>query len=489
MRNQRQHLSGSLRTIQLVVGRAPRWVPRPSSVWNAAMGVRPRLNRNVNSSRSAWRYGGRFVMEARRVLAVLLTIVVFVFAASLSQAQEQVVHLVTITGGGAGKLFGDAADLFNRQFRGRYRVEVTKVSEQFLFDKLMAQFISGRPSYDLITMHDSNLEGVLQYLAPLDALIKKHGGPKREDFGFLSTSVIEEGQWKAFPVRLGLELLYYQKDIFSQLGLKAPSSWSEFLAAARKLKQHPRIKYPTTLRFNQMSETTEMFDTFYRTPGGEVVTPDKKHASPVLKSEYAVGRFSMMRQLVQENLVPNPVLWTLDDNITGIQQGSIGMVFDASARTQVFTDPAKSAVAKTLGFATVPLEKLGPGRTGVHAFFWIVGIDRNSTKKDAAYQFLKFITEYGTQKTLALEHGNGPSVVAVYSDKEYGERNPSSDAIKQSMLSGGAPIFAAPGTSRDREIHAIIQEEMHFLVLNQKSPEAVANNLYNRIEKLLRGDN
>ncbi len=105
-------------------------------------------------------------------------------------------------------------------------------------------------------------------LLPLNDLVAKYGGTLEDQM------LIRFGdQIMAVAFMANAEHLFYRKDIFDQLGIAAPKTWDDVLAAAEKIKAAKVVEYPFGAAYKTGWELGNVFIDLYLAHGGELFDP------------------------------------------------------------------------------------------------------------------------------------------------------------------------------------------------------------------------
>ncbi|NPV52468.1 MAG: sugar ABC transporter substrate-binding protein [Firmicutes bacterium] len=425
---------------------------------------------------------------SRKALIVVLTgILIFAFTAQSTVAGETVINFIASVGG-SGKSFAGGVERFNEKYKGQYRVEVTLVAWESVLEKAVMQFMSRRPTYDVLAVDGMWIPAVRQYLEPLDPYVARFGPEPVKLFGRGALrDLTYHGKIIAFPIRSGVILNYYRKDLLDAAGLKVPRTLDEYTAAARKLTRKDASGkvhvYGTSLMAQHPTWTTWSFSQFARPHGISFLTDDNTGPSPALKESGTLQILKFIKNLQDEGLTPNPLAWTYDDNVVAFQNGRLAMTPEMSVRALLLEDHAKSQVAGKMGYDVLPAGKLGPDEPAYAGGYWTLAIDKNSKVKEAAYQFIKFMTSLENQKYMAIKWSNGPTALALYDDPEYIKINPAAPAIKK-VLEGIGYAQDFP-VRQNPELTKVVHEEMQVFLLGRQTAEQTGMNMFNRIKEVM----
>ncbi len=428
-------------------------------------------------------------------LVVILT-TMLAFGSTMGLAaqndKEVVVRIITSTGSLA-KALPDYIKKFNELNKGKIRVEAEAESLNSLLQKLMTQFIAKVPTYDIVPVDTKWSRRFEKFVAPLDPFLKKDKLDAKELFGekVVASRSTRRGVLTSMPVSSAAHILFYRTDLFAAANLSVPKTLDEYLAAARKLtKRSPsgavEVYGMGGLRSLAAGDDTPTLAYFLQPRGGRVLNASKTDASPDLKKPVTVEVLQFMNTMVKEGLCPNPLSWDQYADRPAFAQGKLAMSVVYSPIASMIEDPKQSKVAGKVGYAVIKLDKKGSAAPAAYSSGWGLAIDKNSPNKQAAWEFIKFITaNFETQKAMAMSGLNDPSLLQVLSDSEYSAKVKSVGPIKEIMTKYGFDM--ASDVEQGTEIELIIHEELQLMYLERKTPQQTANALYDRIHKLMTG--
>lgn len=420
------------------------------------------------------------------LFALLITLVV----GAKGQSQEVQINLIT-SGGGATAAWRPIVEKFNKEFAGQYNVDYTTVEHQALREKLMLQFITKTPIYDVFSVLNTWAQEVIAYLEPMNELMEKYNfGDVHKVFGGLIDDYIDDGKILALPLRAGTMLLFYRNDWMLDAGLQPPRSLEEIVQVARKLTRDidgdGKIdRYGMALKLESKSWTIETFSDFFMPHGGWFLTEDLTEASPSLKGPAAKKTFEMMRTLWAEQLIPDPLGWTYHDAVAAFQTGRLGLADASSVRAALIEDPNVSEAAGKMGYAELPRAQLGSHKPSVYAWSWgfAINADSDPAKKEAAYRFVTYMAQHDNQKWMALNRANGPTVLSVLEDPDYLRLNPASAAIMSTYQKGTRVHTPVPQAA---DIQQVVHEEIQAMMVGYITIEETCQNIYDRINQIMR---
>jgi multiple sugar transport system substrate-binding protein len=139
---------------------------------------------------------------------------------------------------------------------------------------------------------------------------------------------------------------------------------------------------------------------------------------PVVNSEAGIEATEMWVDLVQTAAPPDVTDYQWYQVSQGFASGNAAMVIDCDWwAAATYEQPDISQVAGELAYATTP-----PGPDGEKVqdiWFWSLGINGASYKKDAAWLFVQWATSEPVMRLATLEHNNwNPPRESVWNDPE-----------------------------------------------------------------------
>ena len=206
---------------------------------------------------------------------------------------------------------------------------------------------------------------------------------------------IYDGKLIALPVQQNTTMLYYRKDLFERLKLKAPQTFTELEEAAKKLHniEEGGQKVVGIVLRGKMAAATSQWAPYLLGMGGTWLTMDGK---PALNSPESIQAFDLYGRLLRNYGPPGAVNYHWYECVSLFVQGKVAMFTDTNSRIYYFEDPAKSQVVGKVGYALFP-----GGRAGRKPTMEVIStsISSKSKKKEAAYLF----TQWTASKDVALK--------------------------------------------------------------------------------------
>ncbi|MDG1115513.1 MAG: extracellular solute-binding protein, partial [Flavimaricola sp.] len=142
-------------------------------------------------------------------------------------------------------------------------------------DLQVAALTANPAQYTTAVVANSSIVPLLSagLIRPLDDLVAAHGA------GLKPTQLITiDGQIMAIAFMANAQHLFYRSDILAEVGLDAPTTYEEVLAAAEAIRAAGIMEYPVALNTGAGWNLGEEFVNMYMGYGGEMFVPGTAQA-------------------------------------------------------------------------------------------------------------------------------------------------------------------------------------------------------------------
>lgn len=214
-------------------------------------------------------------------------------------------------------------------------------------------------------------------------------------------SVTWKGKYYGLPNNNNCLGLYYNSDMFSQAGVKPPTTWDELRAAAKKLTKNSVYGFATAAP--KTMEGTFEFLPFLRESGADWDTLD---------SPQAISALQLLVDLIKDGSMSKEVInWTQTDSINQFISGSAAMVQNGTWQLPNLQQKAK------FKWGVVALPKGQTYATSLGGENWT--ITKTSKNADAAWEFIKFTQDAEHYKSYLVATGALPGRKDVAQDPTW----------------------------------------------------------------------
>lgn len=297
------------------------------------------------------------------------------------------------------------------------KVNMESYFEDQLTQKLTVEFTSKSSTIDVFMtrpLQEGRLFTKNNWYQPLNTYLsdsqKTPADWKWNDFQKSAVDATTlKGNVYAVPIVTEWQTLFYRKDLFEQAGLTPPKTLEELEAAAKKLHNPSAGMYGIVSRGQRGAAVTQ-FSSYLYGHGGDFL----KDGKCVLDSPQAVQAIQYYGRILHDYGPPGVTNMSWPQAQALMASGKVAMWTDASTLLPGLLDPQKSKVADKVGLAMFPA-----GPAGQHPFMvvpWAVAVSNQSKNKDAAWEFVKWMSSEEVMKKAQLA-GNTTTRNAIWSDQ------------------------------------------------------------------------
>ncbi len=349
-------------------------------------------------------------------------------------------------------------------------------------DKIALELSTNSSAYDIVSMGSQwwtksmvpGLEPISKFIAssPPEALDKVNKGMLEYNKS--------GGDQIGWPIRSGVFILFYRKDLYEQKKLSVPKTFEELRANAVALNSPPNtygfyvMGTPDGFAHDDWVNTLFCF-------GGRILSDDGKKC--LLDSPEALAATQFWSEWMEKGLVPpGTAEHNYADLITAFQQGLTAQAIAWSPYAISVNDPKTSKFSGKIGFAVVPVwEKSNAKHSITFSTGWNAYIPKASKNKEAAWNWLKWMTNTQNDLAMALK-GNGPVRDTTYDSTAYNEQNPAAAVTKEGLAYG---IMATPPVEPRAQISQLIAVELSGVAAGKKKPADALKSMMDQIKPLL----
>jgi len=323
------------------------------------------------------------------------------------------------------------------------KVELSQYGEDQLSDQYNVKLNAGTNEIDVMMyrpLQEGKLFATNGYLADLspDVAASKDWGWTDFQPGPVGATTYKN-KVVGVPIITEQEVLYYRKDLLAKAGLQVPKTMDELQAAAKVIKEQNPGVAGFVARTGKSAAVTQ-FSSFLYSFGGDFIGTGNKSgiASDAAKKAYAFYG-GLIRNYGPEN-VSTDMNWP--EAMAIFTQGKAAFYTDADSLYKNATDPSKSKVADSVGFAPMPAGAAKSKAYNVPS--WALGVNAASENKANAWKFITWATS--KEMTLAIQKAGVPGARAsVWA-------NPEGIATYPADLAAAIAVSTKNGIGHDRPL-------------------------------------
>jgi multiple sugar transport system substrate-binding protein len=277
-----------------------------------------------------------------------------------------------------------------------------------------------------------------------------------------------DGAVVGVPWYVETRLLYYRKDIAEKAGIMAPpATWDDLKAMAKAMKEKGGAKWGISLGTKNWQE----YFPFLWSNGGDVVDAS---GNPALNSPQAVEALTFYDSFFTEGLTPKSVPEGFD----------ITPAFVKGDNPMFFSGPWHVGLIDTAGgagfkdkWAIAPMPKKATGTSFLGGSNMVVF--KNSKNKDAAWAFVKFVSDPKTQALWYTTATDLPAVQSAWDD-------PAVKGDPRVALFGDQlkDTKAQPVSATWSELSSAINDTLEKMTTGGMEPQAAADQMQKDAESI-----
>ncbi|WP_309104353.1 sugar ABC transporter substrate-binding protein [Microbacterium sp.] len=275
-------------------------------------------------------------------------------------------------------------------------------------------------------------------LVELDEYVDAEKG-LRDDLveGLEVAGTYDEGLY-GMPWYAGVRSIIYRADVFEELGLEAPKTWDDIIAAGEAIK----AAKPEMLAFPVPGDAEFQVYPWVWGAGGEVATLDGDTWTSELDSEESQAGIEFYTDLAVEHGFSSAgaTTWKETDLRDAFTQGNVAMMLSGSWTPKSLVEANPDLEGK-LGAAVIPGQDGGIAPSvlgGSH-----LSIFNSTENADLAWEFVKLMTTGEFAEQWAADTGYFPGVQSAM-EEALASTDPLVAPFAEQMVEGGASVPVTP---------------------------------------------
>ncbi len=355
-------------------------------------------------------------------------------------------------------------------------------------DKITTEAVSGSSSFDVICYQDNWGPSIALYLQPIDDWLKRDGiSMDRYPQAYVLGSQVD-GKTYGLPIRGHPQMLFYRKDLFEQAGVQPPKTWDEVVTVADAVQKKSGIpgvamyygkgngQQNLFLWINHLwGKGSDIFADNYKTtrfnePAGVEAT--QQYLDLLLKHKVAA---------------PGSVGFVEGDATNSVAQGNSAMVMVWWWVYSVLTGSKSTLKPEQVGFA--PMPQMPGGAPVSYALSLPFAVSGLSKKKDAAWEFMKWVSSPELEVACATDKSDPESADIVvthkasFLDPKVNEANFNLHRVAAQTLEGSRIL---PQIKEWPQIAVVLENTISELATGSKPVKAGLDQAAQEVDRILR---
>ena len=376
-----------------------------------------------------------------------------------------------------GNALADAAKRFNATHPKIHVTVQNYGNADYALQKVLTAIRGG--SYpDIVYLYGSWAANMARTPRAVDLapLIKADPSINWDDFWPAERQAVSVGpKIVGVPALVDNLALVYNKKLFDQAGMSYPTpdwTWDDFRAAAKRLTD-PSAKQFGWAYVNDASEDTVWrFDALLWQAGGDILTPDQKHAA--FNSPAGVAAATLLQQMA-----------TVDHSIyLDNGNGNYANLFNSGKIAMLFTGPWDLS-----GFPDVDYGiQILPGNENHQTISgpdqWVM-LDNGDDRRNAAWAFLKWFTSPTEAMQWSLATGDLPIRSSQTQTPDYPKYTAKYPGIATFVDNEQNALKARPVLPTYNEISQAMGQAIQAILLGKAQPQQALDQAAQQVDQVL----
>jgi multiple sugar transport system substrate-binding protein len=245
----------------------------------------------------------------------------------------------------------------------------------------------------------------------------------------------------ALPWFVDSGMLYYRTDLLEGIGAKPPETWDDLVAAAQAIQKAGKADFGYLWQGKQAEVLVCDLVEAIASNGGSILSADGK--SGTLNDDKCVAAVQFLYDTINKTKIsPSDVLsWDEEPSRAPFTAGRSAFLRNWSYVYSISQDASASSVVGKVG--VVPLPHFAGGKSAACLGGYQYGVNAATKNREAAIDFLTWMSSPATQLHFALQLGIAPTRPAVFEDEKLGKEQPFMKQLK-SVFTGATPRPVTP---------------------------------------------
>lgn len=317
------------------------------------------------------------------------------------------------------------------------QIEVEVVPYDQIQTKAILDAQSGTNNYDVIQYWYTSV-GALAEAGALEDITEWAESDSEIDSGDFIEAIFApytqyEGATYGLPIDGDTHVLFYNKAILERNGVTVPTTWDEYIAAAKKITEAEKGSGVYGSALLGSKSAFNIGSTFFNRLA--TMSPDPIDSQmPQLDSPAAVAAAQSMLDAAPYAL-PSPLEIGFEQALPQFLSGTVGMIEFWTDLGVFAQDPEQSKIVDGWGVAPLPVGPEGSVSGALNAG-WAMGISPNASNQDLAKQFVAFASSKEMNEQLITTTGSGvdPIRTSTLESPTYQEFAPDVSAVAAEVL-------------------------------------------------------
>lgn len=276
-------------------------------------------------------------------------------------------------------------------------------------EALTTEMVAGG-DYDVVSVMDQWVTSLRMLMEPIGPGIEAQGTDLSDFPAAHMRHGMLNGELIGLPVRGHVQLMFYRKDLLDAAGVAPPQTWEDMVTAAKAISESTDAA-GVALPYGKLNgQNLMVWMNLLWGNGGDLFDAE---GNTVFNSAEGVKATETYISYLAEEIVPaGSAVFVEQDAVNSFKQGNSAMLPVWWWVRSQLTDPEQSTLTpEQVGFTALP-SVAGADRT-TFTNTWIFGVTQESDNKDAATEFLGWLTDPALERDVLMDP-DLTEVVAVH---------------------------------------------------------------------------
>lgn len=294
------------------------------------------------------------------------------------------------------------------------------------------------------------------------------------------------GKLVGMPWYTDAGLLFYRTDLLEKHGEKAPETWSDLTATAKKIMEAERAAgndkmwgfvYQAKAYEGLTCDALEWIDSF---GGGAIVNAE---GDITVNNEKAAKALTLAASWTG-TIAPDGVLSYMEEDARGVFQSGNSVFMRNWPYAWAMGQADDSPIKGKIGVMALPKGGEDGKQTGTLGG-WQMAVSKYSKNPEAAASLVMHLTSVKEQKRRALEGSFNPTIVSLYDDADVAAANPFMVQLKDTFTNAVARPSRATGGNYNKVSTAFFNAA-HDVLSGKKEAAASLESLESKLKRIKR---
>ena len=311
-------------------------------------------------------------------------------------------------------------------------------------------------------------------------------GAEKDHFPAIVANNTVGGKLLAMPWFTDAGVLYYRKDLLAKYGEKAPTTWDELTATAKKVMDGERKAGNGDMQgfvFQAKAYeglTCDAIEWVSSYGGGSIIDPSGKIT---INNPKAVKALTTAAGWIG-TIAPTGVLNYGEEDARGVFQKGNSVFMRNWPYAWSLSQGADSPVKGKVGVVALP--RGDGGKTAAALGGWQLAVNKHSQHPKEAADLVMYLTSAGVQKDRAIRGSYNPTIPALYKDAEVLKANPFFGDLYDTFV-GAVPRPATVTGVKYNEVSAAFWNAAHEVLSGTAKADEALPKLEKKIDSIRRG--